>query len=86
MRPDRSDREMFDALVRSHVGTAVTFELDVLPDGSRRIKGPYATACYPAATWVERFGAHLRQGLFTRPPRRPAVARHPAPASGGTGP
>jgi hypothetical protein len=77
---------MFDTLVRTHVGVAAQFELDVLPDGSRRIKGPYATACYPAAKWAERFSAHLRQGLFTRPPRRPVVSRQPAPASGGTGP
>ena len=62
------------------------FDLSLLPDGSLRIRGPYATACYPASNWAERFSMHLRQGYFTRPAQSPTVARQPAAGSGGTGP
>ena len=84
---EQADRHALAKLVRQHLGDgAPAFELKILSDGSRRIKGPYASACYPAASWVVRFCDHLELGYFVRPARAPTVARQPAPASGGTGP
>lgn len=80
-------RAMFSALVRSEAGSDPSqFTLKVLPDGSLRIKGPYAAACYPLDGWAARFTLHLRQGLFTQPTEPPVVAPQPAPVSGGTRP
>lgn len=80
-------RTVLAALVRSEGHANLSeFTVKVLPDGSLRIKGPYAAACYPADGWAARFALHLRQGLFTRPAEPPVVATQAAPASGGTGP
>lgn len=86
-RTEKADRQLLADLVREQFGDAAAagFELRILGDGSRRIKAPYGTACYPEANWSERFAAHLRLGFFSRPAHAPAIALQPAPASGGTG-
>ena len=86
-RTEQAERQLLADLVRQQLGDAAAadFELKILADGSRRIKALHGTACYPGPNWAERFGAHLRRGFFSPPAQPPAVARQPAPASGGTG-
>ena len=80
------EQQLVESLVRAHAHEDPSgFSVQVLSNGALRIKGPYATACYPVAGWTERFTVHLRQGLFTSPALPPTVSRQPAPASGGTG-